>query len=103
MVIQQINWGSGEYEQMIELRITALLQPIGVPASYIDREKEKDDLFIAAFDMDQMTGCCILTPLSGWLVQLRQMAVQPHHQGKGMGAAILAFAEELARSRKYTT
>lgn len=101
MDIRIIKAQSQEYEQMVSLRISALLEPIGIPGSYIDPEKEKDDIFIGAFDEDRIIGCCILTPQIESRVQLRQMAVLPVLQGRGIGAAIIRFAEEEARKRNF--
>jgi GNAT superfamily N-acetyltransferase len=101
MNIRIIEGGSPGYEAMLELRVRALLEPIGVPASYIDREGEKNDIFIGAFENEQITGCCVLTPRSNELIQLRQMVVEPNLQGKGVGASIVAFAEETARARGF--
>lgn len=103
MTIKIIQHNSKEYEQMIRLRIRALLEPIGVPAHYIVPEKEKDDFFIAAFEGAEMIGCCVLSPKENWLIQLRQMAVRPDHQGKRIGAAIIQFAEETARKNGFTS
>jgi N-acetylglutamate synthase-like GNAT family acetyltransferase len=103
MIIKTFDTGSKEYEQMIDLRIHALLEPIGVPASYIDRNKEKDDILIGAFEGDQIIGCCVLTPHNNGLVQLRQMAVHPDRQGQKIGASILQFAEKTAREHGFTT
>src|SRR6476661_3779526 len=86
---------------MIQLRIKALLEPIGVPATYIDREKEKDDFFIGYFEGSEIIGCCILTPKDKVTIQLRQMAVRPGNQGKNIGRSIVAFAEEVARKNGF--
>ncbi len=102
MEIKIIPHNSEEYEQMVCLRITQLLEPIGVPASYIDRKKERDDIFIAAFDEKEMIGCCILTPKSDGVIQLRQMAVRKDHRGKNIGAAIVAFAEKVVKEKEFS-
>jgi N-acetylglutamate synthase-like GNAT family acetyltransferase len=101
MTIRTIQHNSKEYEQMIELRIKVLLNPIGVPAHYIVPEKEKDDFFIAAFEGDNMVGCCVLTPRENGPIQLRQMAVHSSMQGKRIGAAIIQFAEETAKQNGF--
>jgi predicted GNAT family N-acyltransferase len=103
MMIRTIMHGSKDYEKMIALRVRALLAPIGVPASYIQKEKEKDDVLIGAFEGDDITGCCVLTPINDELVQLRQMVVDPLWQGKKIGAAIVQFAEQEAQHRGFTT
>ena len=87
---------------MVQLRLFTLLQPIGVPPSFIVPENEKDDVLIGAFQERDLVGCCILTHKDRQTVQLRQMAVHPKLQGKGIGAAILAFAEQEASKEGYT-
>jgi predicted GNAT family N-acyltransferase len=97
MTIRLITTDDPEYKQMKALRLDVLLNPIGVPSSYRNPEKEKNDLLVAAFDNDNMIGCCILTPVDKDTLQLRQMAVDTKVQGTGVGAAIIDFAEEVAR------
>ena len=101
MRVALVRFGSKEYEEMIALRVEALLSPIGIPATYIVPADEKEDVFIAAFQGDQIIGCCILTEKDQDLVQLRQMAVHPSVQGQGIGAAIVKFAEDQARTLGY--
>lgn len=103
MEIRTIDWNSPDYEAMIGLRIYALLEPIGIPASYIHPNSEKDDIYIGAFGDNGIVGCCVLTPKDQRLLQLRQMAVTPRLQGKGLGAQIIRFAEEKARERGFST
>jgi predicted N-acetyltransferase YhbS len=101
MEINIVKPGSEEYQQMIDLRIEALLQPIGIPASYIEPEKEKADLMIGAFEGGRIIGCCVLSKRTDTLVQLRQMAVRPELKGKGIGGAIIRFAEKVAVEKGY--
>jgi len=102
MTIRIIEQGTPEYKKMIALRISALLEPIGVPAHYIVPEKEKDDILIAALEEQDIIGCCILTTAGEGQVQLRQMAVRPDYQGKSIGAQIINFAEKIAREKGFS-
>ncbi|MDB5196267.1 MAG: family N-acetyltransferase [Flaviaesturariibacter sp.] len=101
MDIRVIATETEEYELMKALRLEVLLNPIGVPASYINPEKEAADILVAAFEEDRMVGCCILTRLNETTLQLRQMAVDTASQGTGVGAAIIVFAEEEAKRSGY--
>ena len=101
LTINCIQWGSVQYTQMLELRKTVLLQPIGVPFIYIVPENEKTDFLIAAFDGEHMLGCCVLTPRTNGAIQLRQMAVNTHLQQKGVGRMIVQFAEDIARQNGF--
>ena len=102
MIIRQIAFGSDEYEQMIALRVSELLAPIGVQASYIEKTREQNDYLIGAFEKQELIGCCILTPIDNAIIQLRQMAVRSKYRGKGIGAAIIEFAEQLATENKFS-
>ncbi|HYH14976.1 MAG TPA: GNAT family N-acetyltransferase, partial [Flavisolibacter sp.] len=101
MTIQIIYTGTPAYEQMIDLRMEVLLNPIGIPKTYISPEKEKQDIFIAAFEDEKVVGCCILTPINEKSIQLRQMAVKQNIQHSGIGAAIIKFAESNAKERGF--
>ena len=97
-----IDTQSTDYDGMIDLRMKVLLDPIGIPRSYINPETEKNDLLLAAFENNQMVGCCILTPVDQSTLQLRQMAVESDLQKKGIGAAIVSFAEDLAKQKGFS-
>ncbi len=101
MGLKQIDHGTKEYQQMIALRYQILRQPLGLSFSTEELEKEKENLLIAAFDDDDMLGCCMLTPINNQTLQIRQMAVQNNLQGKGIGASLMSFIENLARDKGY--
>jgi predicted GNAT family N-acyltransferase len=102
MNVRIIPHSSKEYDQMVDFRITQLLEPIGVPASYIDRKQEQHDIFIGAFENDELIGCCVLTPRDNAVIQLRQMAVRTDHRGKGIGPSIIEFAETVAKENQFS-
>ena len=101
MTIKQLTTGTAEYEDMIALRLKVLLNPIGIPRSYIDPQKEAADVLIGAFNEAGLVGCCILTRVDETTLQLRQMAVNNEAQGTGIGRAIVRFAEGIAREKGY--
>ena len=74
---------------------------LGLSFAKEDLEKEKEDVLIAAFDEDVILGCCLLSKISTDTVKLRQMAVKNNLQGKGIGQAIMNFAETLAKNKGY--
>jgi len=102
MEIKTLEHNSKEYEEMVRLRISQLLQPIGVPESYINREGEKVDVLIGAFENGEMIGCCVLTPKNNGDMQLRQMAVRSDYRGRRIGAAIIEFAEQVTREKGFS-
>ena len=101
MGLKQIDHGTKEYKQMIALRYSILREPLGLNFTNEELEKEKDNILIAAFEEDDMLGCCMLTKVDSQTLQLRQMAVKNNLQGKGIGASIMSFAETISRDRGY--
>lgn len=97
MPIKQIDHGTKEYKQMVVLRNEILRKPLGIKFDPKELEREKDDILIAAFEEEKMLGCCLLTRVDNKCVRLRQMAVENNLQGKGIGAAMMNYAENVAR------
>ena len=101
MPIKQIDHGTREYQQMVELRNEILRKPLGLSFDAEELTRETEDILIAAFEEDKMLGCCLLTKVDPKCVRLRQMAVQNNLQGKGIGAAMMNYAENVARDAGY--
>jgi len=102
MAIKLIDHGSGEYRQMVNLRIQLLRKPLGLSFDKEELDKEQKDILIGCFEDDKLEGCCLLTEITGQTLRLRQMAVVSGLQGKGIGKVLTQFAENIARDRGYT-
>ena len=101
MALKIIDHGSREYQQMVQLRDDILRKPLGLHFTPEELESEKQNLMMGAFEDDAMLGCCMLVEEEPHTVRLRQMAVINDLQGKGVGTALMNFAENLARDRGY--
>lgn len=101
MALKIIDHGSGEYKQMVQLRNDILRKPLGLGFTPEELEKEKDEILIGAFEDEKMLGCCMLITIDPTTVRLRQMAVLNNLQGKGVGRALMQFAENIARDKGY--
>lgn len=101
MALKIIDHGTREYQQMVKLREEILRKPLGLGFSEKELEEEKKNLMMGAYEDDQMLGCCMLVEEGIETVRLRQMAVKNDLQGKGIGKALMQFAENLARDRGY--
>ena len=86
---------------MVNLRNEILRKPLGLGFSAEELEREKDDILMGAFEEDRLLGCCLLTRMDDGTVRLRQMAVPNNMQGKGIGRALMIFAENVARDHGY--
>ena len=101
MALKIIDFGTPEYRQMLKMRDDILRRPLGLNISPDEIENEKNNLFIAAFEDEQMLGCCMIVELDPRKARLRQMAVLNNLQGKGIGRALIQFAENIARDHGY--
>jgi len=101
MALRMIDHGTKEYLQMVNLRNEILRKPLGLSFDDAELEREKEDILIGAFEDDRILGCCLLTRMDANSVRLRQMAVPGSMQGKGVGRALMIFAENIARDLGY--
>ena len=101
MALKIIDHGTKEYRQMVKLREDILRKPLGLAFSLDELEEEKDNLLIGAFEDGDILGCCMLVEETPGMAKLRQMAVLNVLQGKGIGRALMQFAENLARDHGY--
>ncbi len=101
MALKIIDHNSNEYNEMVDLRYAMLRKPLDLEFTKEELEKEKEDILIGCYDDEKLEGCCLLTQTDSETVRLRQMAIISGLQGKGMGRALLQFAENLARDRGY--
>ncbi|WP_315818262.1 GNAT family N-acetyltransferase [Paraflavitalea speifideaquila] len=101
MALKIIDHGTKEYQQMVQLRNDILRKPLGLSFTPEELEKEKAEILIGAFEEEKMLGCCMLITQDPATVRLRQMAVLNNVQGKGIGKALMQFAENIARDMGY--
>jgi len=101
MALRIIDYGTKEYQQMVNLRMEILRKPLGLSFDAAELEKEKEDVLMGAFEDERMLGCCLLTRMDQHTMRLRQMAVPNSMQGKGIGRALMIFAENIARDLGY--
>jgi N-acetylglutamate synthase-like GNAT family acetyltransferase len=101
MAIKQIDHGTAEYLLMVNLRDNVLRRPLGLTFNHEELMAEKEDILIVCMDDGEILGCCILAKINETTVKLRQMAVPDKLHGKGIGASIMQFAENLARDKGF--
>jgi predicted GNAT family N-acyltransferase len=101
MALRIIDYGTKEYQQMVNLRMEILRKPLGLSFDATELEKEKEDVLMGAFEDERLLGCCLLTRMDQHTMRLRQMAVPNSMQGKGIGRALMIFAENIARDLGY--
>ncbi len=98
-----IEFGSGRYEQLVELRYKVLLEPLGLKFLDSHRDKEVNYLHIGCIENldDKLIGGLMLIPLDDKNIRMMQVAVDSKYQGEGVGHALVAYAEKRAKEAGY--
>jgi hypothetical protein len=102
--ITEVEHGSDRYLDLVNLRRRVLRAPLGLDFTAQQLADERTDVHLAAYLDGELAGCAILTPIdrSQGVIKLRQMAIDPDRRAQGLGARIVAFAEQLCAARGYT-
>jgi ribosomal protein S18 acetylase RimI-like enzyme len=101
MPLKEIDFGTKEYEQMLELRYEVLRKPLGLSFTDQEMERSKSDILVGCFDDDELQGCCMITDKGDGTAKLRQMAVRKSYQGTGIGRELLLYSEAIARAKGF--
>jgi len=91
-----------EYADVFALREEILRRPLGLSLHDEDLGNEVNEYILVAEEEDIIVACLILTPRNKQMVQLRQMAVAEHMQGKNIGRQLVSYAEQFAWGKGYT-
>ncbi|MFN0174781.1 MAG: GNAT family N-acetyltransferase [Saprospiraceae bacterium] len=102
ITIHQIEFATPEYDESVGLRYEVLRKPLGLEYLPEQLSVEWSDIHLAAFDSrGKMIGILLLSPVDKQEVKMRQVAVEPKQQGKGVGAALVTASEDIARSLNF--
>ena len=98
MIIFKRYFGpSDEYDDALELRYKVLREPLGLQFSIEDLEKDHTDWLYGAFLDGKIIATLNLR--MGDHVKMRQVAVDPEWQGKGIGSQLVRYTEDDLRSQ----
>ncbi|MHB1485751.1 MAG: GNAT family N-acetyltransferase [Saccharofermentanales bacterium] len=99
--IEVLEFDTLKYRQSLSLRNEILRKPIGMSIYDDDLSDEKSQVHIAYLIADDVVGILLLKQISENEVKMRQVAVKKDYQNQGIGAALVEFAEEIARNSGY--
>ncbi len=103
MYILQIEFGTPAFDEAVQLRYDVLRRPLGLTFTEEQLSAEYDQLHLAAYsDAAVLVGYLNLTPQDAQVVKMRQVAVAPTWQRKGVGNALVQASEELAQQLGFT-
>ena len=99
-----VSHRSPDYDETVRLRNRILRAPLGLTFSHQELEAEAGDFHLAGFaeTSGALIACLVLTPLDGESLKMRQVAVTESYRGRGIGKALVRFAESFARERSIS-
>jgi predicted GNAT family N-acyltransferase len=102
MTIIPIEFGTPEYEESVALRYEVLRKPLGLEFSVEQLAAEWSDTHLAGFDENaKIVAILILTPAGDHQIKMRQVAIDPTLQSKGLGAQLVKASEVLAQKNHF--
>ena len=93
LAFASIRWNSREYHQTIDLRNRILRHPLGLEVTAQDQWDEQDESHFGIFDGERLIACLVAVDQSNATVKLRQMAVEPQFQRRGVGSWLISQVE----------
>jgi len=103
MIFREISTKSVEYQRALALREEVLRVPLGLSLQDEDLSAEKDGLHFGLFAPDGALAACVMAvPLSAGAAKIRQMAVRPALQRRGLGTRLLREVERILAARGIT-
>ena len=101
--IQEIEFGSPEYDESVSLRYDVLRKPLGFDFTEEQLASEYDTFHLGCCDESgKLVGILLLTPKSEDVIKMRQVAVNADLQNKGIGKLLVDFAEQFSIHKGYT-
>lgn len=96
------EFGTPEFDEILELRNQILRVPLGLQFFEKDITKEYDEFHLAARDENyHLLGYLSLKQTDGKKVKMRQVVVADNLQGKGIGKKMVGFSEIFARKNGF--
>ena len=103
MVFKEIVFGTAEYRFECDLRHAVLREPLGLSFTAEELATEQDQLHFGLFEPeDNLIACVVAVRLLPTDARIRQMAVSPAHQRRGLGRRLMNELEAHLRSRGLT-
>ena len=100
---REFAFNSDLYRESVQLREAVLRQPLGLEWDASAFEAEETSFHLGCFAGNSLVGTLILRPTDRDTLKMRQVAVAPEYQARGVGSALVRFSERFAEMRGYTT
>jgi len=98
----EFAFGSEVYRESVRLREAVLRRPLGLAWEAGAFDGEDASFHLGCFADGALVATLILQPLDAATVKMRQVAVSPAWQSRGVGTMLIRYAERVATSRGFS-
>ena len=97
-----IDFGTPEFDEALKLRHEVLRKPLNMEFNPEDIAKEYDSFHIGCYtNPGDLMAVLILKPIEKKIVKMRQVAVSPQAQSKGVGTFLVRESEKFAAIKGF--
>lgn len=99
----QIAFGTPEFDEALRLRDEVLRKPLNMQFDPEDIAKEYDSYHLACYHnvTNELAAFLILKPIGDKILKMRQVAVDPSLQSKGVGTFLIKESEKFGKRYGY--
>ncbi len=95
-VIAVVTHGTPLYDRVVELRYKVLREPLGMAYTAEQLAAESNYVHLALLQAGEVVACLYFYVQAEGQVRVKQVAVRPDLQGKGLGRVVMEAAESLS-------
>ena len=96
MTLREITPGTPDYAQALQLREAVLRTPLGLRLTPDDLAADPRCIHLGGFDGPRLVAILLLQPVDARTIKMRQVAIHPDCQSRGLGAQLIAHARRTA-------
>lgn len=94
MNVKEVSFGSEEYFLLHKLRERELRVPLGRKLTPSECQGEEHQKHFGIFTDNKAIACMILVDKHDGSLKMRQVCIHSEFQGKGLGSALLKYADQ---------
>ncbi|MEZ5013220.1 MAG: GNAT family N-acetyltransferase [Chitinophagales bacterium] len=99
---KEVAYSTEAYQDIVTLRTEVLRKPLGLQFTPEQLAAEKDHIHIGLYIHNLLAACLMLVPEADGRIKMKQVAVLPSEQGRGLGAMLVAYAESWAEEKGFS-
>ena len=96
-----IKHNSNEYQEFLKIRYDILRKPLGLNYTKEQLAEEDSHIHIIALINQVIIGGLLLVNEENCKIKMRQVAISTQFQSRGIGQALIQFAENYAKNNGY--